>query len=31
MATTDSPLKQLFSSFIKDFASWLLQADVLTA
>src|SRR5712691_7233594 len=28
MADTDSPLKQLFSAFITDFAAWLLQADV---
>jgi len=28
MADTDSPLKQLFSAFISDFAAWLLQADV---
>ena len=28
MADTDSPLKQLVSTFITDFASWLLQADV---
>jgi hypothetical protein len=28
MADTDSPLKQLFSAFIADFAAWLLQADV---
>ena len=28
MADTDSPLKQLFSAFITDFAAWLLQAEV---
>jgi predicted transposase YdaD len=28
MADTDSPLKQLVSAFITDFASWLLQAEV---
>jgi predicted transposase YdaD len=31
MADTDSPLKQLFSAFITDFAAWLLQADVRAA
>ena len=28
MADTDSPLKQLVSAFITDFAAWLLQAEV---
>ncbi|HEY7496665.1 MAG TPA: hypothetical protein VIH59_36865 [Candidatus Tectomicrobia bacterium] len=28
MADTDSPLKQLVSVFITDFAAWLLQAEV---
>ena len=28
MADTDSPLKQLFSAFITDFAACLLQAEV---
>ena len=28
MAELDSPLKQLLSAFIADFAAWLLQADV---
>jgi predicted transposase YdaD len=28
MADTDSPLKQLVSIFISDFAAWLLQAEV---
>jgi predicted transposase YdaD len=28
MADTDSPLKQLVSTFISDFAAWLLQAEV---
>jgi predicted transposase YdaD len=28
MANTDSPLKQLVSVFISDFAAWLLQAEV---
>jgi predicted transposase YdaD len=28
MADTDSPLKQLVSAFISDFAAWLLQAEV---
>ena len=28
MADLDSPLKQLVSAFIIDFAAWLLQADV---
>jgi hypothetical protein len=28
MADTDSPLKQLVSAFITNFAAWLLQAEV---
>ena len=28
MADLDSPLKQLVSAFIADFAAWLLHADV---
>lgn len=28
MAELDSPLKQLVSAFIADFAAWLLQADI---
>jgi hypothetical protein len=28
MADLDSPLKQLVSAFITDFAAWLLHADV---
>ena len=28
MAELDSPLKQLVSAFITDFAAWLLHADV---
>jgi len=28
MADIDSPLKQLCSAFITDFAAWLLQAEV---
>ncbi len=31
MAETDSPLKRLVSTFILDFAAWLLQADVRAA
>jgi predicted transposase YdaD len=31
MADTDSPLKQLVSAFITDFAAWLLQAEVRAA
>ena len=31
MASTDSPLKRLVSTFIEDFASWLLQAEVQSA
>jgi hypothetical protein len=28
MASTDSPLKRLVSTFITDFAAWLLKAQV---
>lgn len=31
MASTDSPLKRLVSTFIEDFATWLLRSEVQVA